>query len=126
MSDTKPNRHTHPVILARAKELRRLQTPQEQKLWQRLRGKQLYGGKFRRQHPIFRFILDFFCYQHRLAIEIDGAGHADLEQQQYDQARTEWLEQRGIRVLRFTNQQVDTNIEGVLQEIARQCGLEEV
>jgi len=121
---TDASRHVHPAILARAKELRRPLTPQEQKLWQRLRRKQLYGIKFRRQHPLFRFILDFFCYQRRLVIEIDGHSHADLDQQRYDQARTEWLEQRGLRVIRFTNREVDENIEGVLAEIARACGVE--
>ncbi len=117
-------RKVHPVILARARELRRPQTAQEAKLWQRLRNKQLYGLKFRRQHPIFRFILDFLCYRHRLVVEIDGAGHFEPDQQTYDKARTEWLEQQGFRVIRFTNREVDSNIEGVLQEIAQQCGIE--
>jgi very-short-patch-repair endonuclease len=120
-----PELHVHPAILARARELRRPMTPQEAKLWSRLRGKQLYGIKFRRQHPIFRFVLDFFCYQHQLVIEIDGGHHADPDQQNYDEARTEWLEEHGMRVIRFTNRDIDTNIEGVLQEIARQCGIEE-
>ena len=119
-----PQQRTHPAILGRARELRRPMTPQEAKLWRRLRGKQLYGIKFRRQHPIFRFILDFFCHQHNLVVEVDGDSHADPEQQIYDAARTEWLERRGMRVIRFTNRAVDTNIEGVLQEIAQQCGLE--
>ncbi len=125
MIDDKPNRYVNPAILARAKELRRPMTPHEAKLWQRLRGKQLYAIKFRRQHPIYRFILDFFCYEHRLAIEIDGDSHAEPDQQLYDQARTEWLEQHGLRVIRFTNRDIDANIEGVLQEIARQCGIQE-
>jgi very-short-patch-repair endonuclease len=99
-------------------------TPQETKLWQHLRGKQLYGIKFRRQHPVERFILDFYCPQYKLVIEIDGGSHADPEQQQYDQARTEWLEQRRLRVIRFINREVDTNIEGVLREIAGACGVE--
>jgi very-short-patch-repair endonuclease len=125
MPDDKPTRHIHPAILTRARELRRPMTPQEAKLWNRLRGKQLYGIKFRRQHPIFRFVLDFFCYQHQLVIEIDGGHHADSDQQDYDEARTEWLEEHGMRVIRFTNRDIDTNIEGVLQEIARRCGIEE-
>ena len=124
MTELEAKKKVHPAILARARELRQPLTPQEQKLWQRLRGKQLYGIKFRRQHPIYRFILDFFCYQHRLVIEIDGDSHAEPAQQRYDQARTEWLEQRGMRVIRFTNRDVDTNIEGVLAEIARQCGVD--
>jgi very-short-patch-repair endonuclease len=112
-----------PAILERARELRREMTPQERKLWQRLRGKQLFGVKFRRQHPVDRFILDFYCYQHNLAIEIDGHSHYQPEQQAYDEARTDWLAQYGIRVIRFTNRDVDTNLEGVLGEIARACGV---
>jgi very-short-patch-repair endonuclease len=92
MANTEAKRHVQPAILARAKELRCPMTPQENKLWQRLRAKQLYGLKFRRQHPLDRFILDFFCVKQRLVIEIDGSGHADPDQEAYDQARTEWLE----------------------------------
>jgi very-short-patch-repair endonuclease len=122
MANTEAKRHVHPVILARAKELRLPLTPQENKLWQRLRAKQLYGLKFRRQHPLDRFILDFFCVGRRLVIEIDGSGHANPDQQAYDQARTEWLEQRGLRVIRFTNLEVDTTLTGVLAAIAEACG----
>jgi very-short-patch-repair endonuclease len=122
-TESQPTHHVHPAILAKARELRRPLTPAEQKLWQRLRGKQLYGIKFRRQHPIFRFILDFFCYEHRLVIEIDGDSHSQPDQVLYDQARTEWLQQRGLRVIRFTNREVGTNLDGVLTEIARQCGI---
>jgi very-short-patch-repair endonuclease len=100
-------------------------TPQERKLWARLRGKQLYGIKFRRQHPIDRFVLDFFCYEHSLAIEVDGHSHFEPDQQAYDGARTEWLNEHGIRVVRFTNREIDTNLEGVVCEIARQCGIEQ-
>ena len=125
MPDPKPTHHVHPAILARARELRRPMTPQEARLWQHLRSKQLYGIKFRRQHLLDRFILDFFCYQHQLVIEVDGGHHAQPEQQDYDLARTEWLEGRGLKVIRFTNRDIDTNIEGVLQEIARHCGIED-
>jgi len=98
-------------------------TPQERKLWWFLRGKKLYGIKFRRQHPVDRFILDFFCYEHNLAIEIDGHSHYEPDQEEYDQVRTEWLARYGIRVIRFTNRDVDTNIGGVLDGIARACGV---
>jgi very-short-patch-repair endonuclease len=124
MSDQQPTKRVHPAILQRARELRREMTPQERKLWRFLRGKKLYGIKFRRQHPIDRFILDFFCFQHNLAVEIDGHSHYEPDQREYDQARTEWLGHYGIRVIRFTNRDVDTNIESVLDEIARQCGVE--
>ena len=123
MPEPKATRHVQPIILARARELRRPLTPAEAKLWQRLRRKQLHGLKFRRQHPIFRFIADFCCNEHRLVVEVDGQHHAEPEQQAYDQARTVWLEQRGYRVIRFTNHEVQTNIGGVLQEIARLSGL---
>ena len=71
------------------------------------------------------FVLDFFCYEHHLEIEIDGHSHYEPAQQAHDQARTRWLYQRGIRVIRFTNHDVDTNLDGVLYEIARQCGINE-
>jgi very-short-patch-repair endonuclease len=124
MPDHKATRHVHPTTLALARRLRREMTPQESKLWHRLRGKQLYGIKFRRQHPVGQFVLDFFCYEHSLAVEIDGHSHYEPRQRVHDQARTEWLAEHGIRVVRFTNQDVDTNIESVLEEIARQCGTE--
>ncbi len=123
MSDPQPTKRIHPTILKRARELRRNMTPQERKLWRHLRGKQLDGIRFRRQHPIDRFILDFFCYEHKLAIEIDGHSHYQPEQQEHDQMRTEWLARYGIRVIRFTNRDVDTNLEGVLDEIGRVCGV---
>ena len=115
--------YPHPELIARAQELRRPLTPAEAKLWQQLKSKQFYGLKFRRQHAIYRFILDFYCHEQRLVIEIDGDSHAEPAQQRYDQARTEWLTQQGLRVLRFTNREIENNLEGVLVEIARQCGV---
>ena len=102
--------------------MRRDQTPAEQRLWARLRGRQLYGLKFRRQHPIGRFIVDFCCVSHKLVIEIDGDSHAS--QQEYDEDRTTWLEDRGYRVIRFTNREVTLQIVAVLEEIARKCGVD--
>jgi very-short-patch-repair endonuclease len=115
--------YPHPELIARAKELRRPLTPAEAKLWHKLKTKQFYGLKFRRQHPIHRFILDFYCHEQRLVIEVDGDSHAEPAQQSYDQARTEWLNQQGLRVLRFSNREIEDNLEGVLVEIARQCGV---
>jgi very-short-patch-repair endonuclease len=126
MTDSQASHRVDPVILAHARELRREMTPQERTLWQRLRGQQVYGLRFRRQHPIHHFVVDFFCYRHKLVVEIDGHSHAEPEQQVYDQARTEWLTQHGLQVIRFTNHDVDTSIEGVLQEIARACGIEDL
>ena len=123
MSDPQPTRRVQPAILARARELRQEMTPQERRLWQRLRRNQLHDLKFRRQHPVGRFVLDFYCHQHNLAVEIDGPSHAEPDQQAYDQARTDWLAERGIHVIRFTNRDVEANIEAVLTQIARHCGL---
>jgi very-short-patch-repair endonuclease len=103
----------------RARELRRAQTPAEQRLWSRLRSKQLYGLKFRRQHPVGRFVVDFCCISRKLVIEIDGDSHAS--QEAYDQARTAWLEEQGYRVVRFTNREVTYNLDAVLEAIAQEC-----
>jgi very-short-patch-repair endonuclease len=112
---------TTEAVQKRARQLRGAQTPAEQKLWTRLRRKQLCGLRFRRQHPIGRFIVDFCCLAHRLVIEIDGPSHgAQIDD---DEMRTTWLETQGYRVIRFTNQQVNQRIDDVLAEIARQCDI---
>ena len=118
MSDGKQHR-IYPPLLQAAHELRQPQTPAEQKLWSRLRNHQLEGLKFRRQHPIDRFIIDFYCAEAKLCIEIDGDSHA--EQIEYDQARTEYLNERGYTVIRFTNREVFNQCEAVLQRIADEC-----
>ncbi len=91
-------------------------TPAEINLWRHLRNRQLGGAFFRRQHAVGPFVVDFFCARSRLAIEIDGDTHAS--QTRYDAVRTRWLsEQKGLRVLRFANRDVLSNIEGVLYAI---------
>jgi very-short-patch-repair endonuclease len=110
-----------PAIQQQAKKLRWQMTPAETKLWDRLKNKQLHGLKFRRQHPLHHFILDFYCHAHRLVVEVDGGIHAS--QRDYDEARSEWLSQRGFRVIRFTNEEVLNDIEGVLGRIAEACGV---
>jgi very-short-patch-repair endonuclease len=77
--------------------------------------------KFRRQHPIERFIIDFYCAELKLCIEIDGASHLEEDQQEYDAARTEYLESIGRKVIRFTNEDVRYNINAVIQEITEVC-----
>ncbi len=100
----------------RAKLLRQELTHAEQRLWQRLRRRQLNGAYFRRQPAIGPFIVDFCCVQARLVIEIDGHTHA--EQVEYDAERTRWLSrQRGYRVLRFTNAAVEHNLDAVVASI---------
>jgi len=95
-------------------------TPAEQKVWARVRNRQL-GYKIRRQHPIFRFIADFYCVEARLAIEIDGDTHAEPDQAEYDAARTAWLEARGHHVIRFHNDDVHHNLDAVLEAIREAC-----
>jgi very-short-patch-repair endonuclease len=100
----------------RARTLRSNMTDVERLLWQSLRGKQINGHRFRRQHPIGKYIADFACVEQRLVVELDGGQHQ--EQLEYDQQRSEFLRLQGWRVLRFWNNQVLENIEGVLFVIA--------
>ena len=108
-----------PGVRIRARELRHAETPAEHKLWQRLRDQQLAGYKFRRQHPIGSFVVDFYCPAARLVVEVDGESH--LAQAEFDARRTEWLQQYGYRILRVTNSEVYTEIEGVLTAILAAC-----
>jgi very-short-patch-repair endonuclease len=89
----------------------------EHKLWHALRDRRLAGLKFRRQHPHGRFILDAFCVEHQLEVEIDGKRHLDPKQAAYDADRTEYLQLLGIRVLRFKNSEVRDDLAGVLERI---------
>jgi very-short-patch-repair endonuclease len=88
----------------------------EEKLWQKLRNKQLCGFKFRRQHSVDRFIVDFYCAQANLIIEIDGSIHEYTQIE--DAIRQEFLESLGFRVIRFRNEEVLNSLEGVLEKIA--------
>lgn len=110
----------HPSIREFARELRQPQTPAEATLWKHLRNKNL-GYKFRRQHAINFFIIDFYCAQVQLCIEIDGDTHLTREQQNYDRVRTEYLESLGRKVIRFTNHDVRFNIQTVVQDIMDTC-----
>jgi very-short-patch-repair endonuclease len=107
-----------------AKQLRKALTPAEQQLWQALRGGKLAGLKFRRQHPVGHFILDFYCAAHKLVIEVDGEIHET--QIEYDAARTTKLEDHGYKILRFTNEVVLHQIEIVLTEILQAVELHSV
>lgn len=118
MRTEKKNRLSH-MIRNRARELRKSSTPAEQKLWQALRNRNLGGYKFRRQHPMGPFITDFFCAEVGLVIELDGGAH--LEQVDYDQVRTDWLEDRGYHVIRFWNDDVLNHLDDVTQEILHTC-----
>jgi very-short-patch-repair endonuclease len=103
-------------IRIKARQLRRDQTDAEQRLWTRLRDRQLCGVKFRRQHPVGPFVADFCCPQRKLIVELDGGQHA--EDVAADQKRSRFLEAQGCRVLRFWNHDVLGNTEAVLERIA--------
>ena len=106
------------ALLERAKEMRRVQTAPEQRLWFALRAGRLDGVKFRRQVVVGRYIVDFACRTPKLlAVEVDGETHA--AQGAYHEERTAELERRGYEVMRFTNSEVMTNLDGVLIVIRR-------
>jgi very-short-patch-repair endonuclease len=112
---------THPLdrSIASAKEMRRNLTPREARLWQALRRCGLDGPKFRRQHPIGPFILDFYCVSAKLAVEVDGAVHTLGDNPARDDSRDLWLERRGITVLRIEARHVRGKLDAVLTEISR-------
>ncbi len=100
-----------------ARKLRRQQTDAEQILWQRLRSRQLAGCKFRRQHPVGPYVVDFVCLKQGLVVELDGSQHALPEEVVKDAKRTAYLEAEGFRVLRFWNNEVFGEIEALLTRI---------
>jgi very-short-patch-repair endonuclease len=101
---------------SRARKLRKNLTDVENKLWSQLRGRQLSGVKFRRQHPIGPFIVDFCCVERGLVVELDGSQHA--ERSATDERRTRLIERFGYRVLRFWDNEVLSNLYGVLERIS--------
>ena len=110
-------RGTTPEIEQAARKLRKNLTPAEARLWAALRNKQLEGLRFRTQHPVGNFILDFYCPSCKLVVEVDGEIHA--YQTEYDDARTTKLTEFCFRVLRFTNEQIMNDLPNVLAEIRR-------
>ncbi|WP_312417123.1 endonuclease domain-containing protein [Comamonas sp.] len=105
------------VKVQQARALRQSPTTAEQLLWRHLRNRQLAGAKFRRQHPLGPYILDFVCLEHGLVVEVDGGQHADPQAQAYDQQRSAWLQQQGLRVLRFWNHDVLQQTNEVLAQL---------
>lgn len=109
------NQGAKPQIFENAKFLRhKKMTPQELMLWNKLKNKQVLSQRFRRQHPIGSYILDFFCPGCKLSIEVDGESHLILTQKEYDQKRAEYINSIGIKELRFTNEQVEYALEEVI------------
>jgi len=101
----------------KAIELRNRMTNAEIILWEALRNRQFMGLKFRRQHPITRFIVDFYCHKYKLIIELDGSIHELTEVKENDKIREEELRDLGLRILRFTNDDVTLNLQGTLKKI---------
>lgn len=108
--------YNNPKFKGRRRALRKSQTDAERKIWNLVRRKGILGFKFFRQYSVDKFILDFYCPKLKLAIEIDGSQHIDNA---YDATRTRKLKERGVYVLRFWNNDVLKNIEGVYEEIVR-------
>ena len=108
-----------PVLIERAKELRKNMTPEESILWGRLRANRLGGWHFRRQQVIAGFIVDFYCHQAGLVVELDGPIHE--RQAEFDDERDTALESNGLRVLRIKNTEVHQDLEQVLGRILEAC-----
>jgi very-short-patch-repair endonuclease len=111
----------HPLtaeMRQRVRELRQEATGAEQLLWRLLRNRQMMGYKFRRQHPVAGYVVDFYCHAAKLVIEVDGGQHASQEQAAYDRQRTETLQGEGLRVARFWNPEVLGETEAVMEAIA--------
>jgi very-short-patch-repair endonuclease len=100
-----------------ARQLRKNATEAERWLWQHLRLRQMGQFKFRRQHPIGRYIVDFICIEAKLIVEIDGGQHNEVDGCQSDAVRTAWLEKQGFKVLRFWNDEVLTDVIAVNEVI---------
>ena len=105
-----------------ARELRRNQTKPEELLWSHLRNRQLCNLKFRRQHPIACYVVDFYCHEKSLVIELDGNSH-DESRYRYDVDRQKELENRGLEVVRFSNDEVLKKVDWVLEMILLACGI---
>jgi len=103
------------------RELRQSATKAEKILWEYLRNRRLEGLKFRRQHPLDNFIVDFYCHEKSIAVEIDGRIHDLKENAEYDRMRTYLLKGSGIKVIRFRNKEIELSIEMVLSKIRIAC-----
>jgi len=112
-----------PDLFEKASLLRENMTESEALLWSHLKDIKSFGVKFRRQHPLVIFILDFYCHPARLAIEVDGAYHFGKDQREYDLGREGELARLGIKTIRFTNEEVTKNLNSVVQKIREEVNL---
>ncbi len=106
---------TPEYVIKLARDMRRNMTEAEERLWLAINKRQINGLKFRRQHPIYRYILDFYCYKKHLAIEVDGEVHR--EQRENDKYRDEFLNSIGIRTIRISNEEIMNNLNDVIEEL---------
>lgn len=106
-------------LILQSKFLRTNQTPWEAKLWYHLRANRFFGLKFKRQVPIDRFIVDFCCQERRLVIELDGGQHSKVKNAILDRQKQNYLEKKGYKILRFWNNQLEDNLQGVLEIIRK-------
>lgn len=111
-----------PILLQHARENRHNATLSEAMVWRALRNRRLCELKFRRQYIIDPYIVDFYCVEHKLVIEIDGSAHDG--QEQYDFKRQNYLELQGHNVIRFPAERVASDLSTILKEIASACGIE--
>ncbi|WP_051664056.1 endonuclease domain-containing protein [Dyadobacter crusticola] len=102
-----------PITFARARQLRNAETRAEKLLWERLSNKKL-GVKFRRQHPISNFIVDFYCHEKKLVIEVDGSIHLLADNIEYDKIRSDVIVEFGVSIIRFTNEDIYFRMENVI------------
>ena len=107
------------MSIERARSLRKVMPEAEKRLWALLRRKQLEGYRFRRQHPVKPYFIDFFCFAEKLAVELDGWQHAEAEARAHDARRDAYLAARGIRVIRFTNEDVFDQPDSVVYAVYR-------
>jgi len=114
--------YNDPIKKPTRRRLRKDATDAERKLWAILRNRQIDGLKFFRQYSVGSYVLDFYCPEKRLALEIDGGQHGDVDSQQHDAQRDSYLKELGIRVVRFWNNDVLQNAEGVAQKIGEEIG----
>ena len=104
-------------IIERCKNLRKNSTPQEIIFWSRVRAKRFKGLKFKRQYSVGNYIVDFICLEKKLIIELDGWQHKEENQERYDKERSEFLEKLGFKILRFWNNEINDNLNGVFIKI---------
>jgi len=114
-------RYNDPARKLKRRCLRKEVTDAEQRLWSKVRGRGLAGLKFFRQYGVGPYVLDFYCPERRLAVEVDGGQHGDVHAEQHDADRESYLSQLGIRVIRFWNNDVLRNTDGVMQRIREEA-----